>query len=239
MVYALYNKRYRRRKQLSKSHINIYIDIVATVIDGYIRQCCRQGGSTMKRFVLVAFAFVCAVLIGVFSNASLAAGPQVIKGTGDGSTIVVYFTEGGHTKALADRAAQVLGADLYQILPAQPYTAQDLDYRNRSSRTTVEQSNPAARPAMLGTVDLTPYKTVVLVYPIWWNQAPRIMDTFVDSVNLNGKNVIPVVSCEGSSITNSVNGLRQHASLGAHWTNGMAFMPNYSDADYVLWLKAQ
>lgn len=133
----------------------------------------------------------------------------------------------------------MLGADLYQILPAQPYTAQDLDYRNRSSRTTVEQSNPAARPAMLGTVDLTPYKTVVLVYPIWWNQAPRIMDTFVDSVNLNGKKVIPVASCEGSSITNSVNGLRQHASLGAHWTNGMAFMPNYSDADYVLWLKAQ
>lgn len=193
----------------------------------------------MKRFVLVAFAFVCAVLIGVFSNASLAAGPQVIKGTGDGSTIVVYFTEGGHTKALADRAAQVLGADLYQILPAQPYTAQDLDYRNRSSRTTVEQSNPAARPAMLGTVDLTPYKTVVLVYPIWWYEAPRIMNTFVSQVDLSGKKVIPIATSGGSGIGQSANILKDIGSPSAKWTQGRVFSPSVSDDELGQWLKAQ
>ncbi|MBP9624191.1 MAG: NAD(P)H-dependent oxidoreductase [Veillonella sp.] len=163
----------------------------------------------------------------------------VQKGTGDGKTIVVYFSATGNTKTLATKAAKVLGADLYAITPAQPYTAKDLDYQDNNSRTSKERDDKNARPAIKGTVDLKPYTTVVLAYPIWWYEAPRIMNTFVSQVDLSGKKVIPIATSGGSGIGQSANILKDIGSPSAKWTQGRVFSPSVSDDELGQWLKAQ
>lgn len=161
------------------------------------------------------------------------------KGTGDGKTIVVYFSVTGNTKTLATKAANVLGADLYAITPAQPYTQKDLDYQDANSRTSKERDNKDSRPAIAGTVDLKPYTTVVLAYPIWWYEAPRIMNTFVSQVDLSNKTVIPMATSGGSGIGQSADILKALGSPTAKWTQGRVFSPTVSDDELGQWLRQQ
>ena len=100
-------------------------------------------------------------------------------------TIVVYFSATGTTKGVAERIASVTNADVFELIPAEPYSDADLDWNDRNSRTTIEMNDPDVRPAIANdTVDLDGYSTVYIGYPIWWGDAPRMMSTFVDSDTL-------------------------------------------------------
>lgn len=127
-------------------------------------------------------------------------------------SLVVYFSCTGNTKAATQQIADKLGADVYEIMPAQPYTEDDIDYNNDNCRANREMNDASARPAIGGqSVDLANYDTILLDYPIWWGTMPRIINTFVEAHDLSGKVVLPFCTSGGSSISQSVSDLRQAA----------------------------
>lgn len=116
-------------------------------------------------------------------------------------TLVAYFSASGETARLAQTIAQAAGADLHEIRPAQPYTAAGLNWHDDQSRSSVEMRDPACRPAIAGDApDLTAYDTVFLGFPIWWYQAPRIIETFLASCDFSGKRVVPFCTSGGSGM---------------------------------------
>ncbi len=108
--------------------------------------------------------------------------PEEEKDSTEDETLVVYFSATGTTKGVAERIASVTNADLYEIIPAEPYSSDDLDWHDSKSRTSIEMNDTDARPAIASdTISLDSYSTVYIGYPIWWGEAPRIMSTFVES----------------------------------------------------------
>lgn len=127
----------------------------------------------------------------------------------DSKTLVVYFSATGTTEKAALSIAEITGGTLYEIVPQQAYTADDLDWNDSQSRSSVEMNNPQARPALKDTkLDVSPYNVIFIGYPIWWNQAPRIINTFIESHDLKGKMLVPFATSGGSGITVSVKELR-------------------------------
>ena len=103
---------------------------------------------------------------------------------------------------VAEKIASITGADLYEIVPAVPYTEEDLNYNDSSTRATVEQNDPDVRPEIAGEpLSLEGYATIYLGSPIWWGQEPRIMDTFVESYDFKGLTVIPFCTSASSGIS--------------------------------------
>ena len=118
------------------------------------------------------------------------------------NALVVYFSATGNTKAAAETLAGMQGADLVEIVPEEPYTDEDLDYNNSSSRSTVEQNDANARPAISGTIDnIENYDVVYVGYPIWWYDMPRIMYTFFDTYDFSGKTIVPFCTSGGSGLS--------------------------------------
>ena len=134
--------------------------------------------------------------------------------------LVAYFSATGTTKRVAEKIAQLEGADIYEIVPKDPYTSADLNWHDNNSRTTKEMNDPNVRPE-IGSIDidLTQYKKIYLGYPIWWGDAPRIMATFVEKYNFDGKKVIPFCTSGGSGIGRSGSNLASQAKSG-NFTNG-------------------
>lgn len=134
--------------------------------------------------------------------------------------LVAYFSATGTTKTAAQRLASVIDGELYEIQPRQPYTDADLDWNDRQSRSSVEMNNPQSRPAIKGKKEnMTDYDVVFIGYPIWWNLAPTIINTFIESHDLKGKTVIPFATSGGSSIGNSVSALK-NTYPEIRWRNG-------------------
>ncbi|MBP0982475.1 MAG: NAD(P)H-dependent oxidoreductase [Oscillospiraceae bacterium] len=124
-------------------------------------------------------------------------------------SLVVYFSCTGNTKSVAEKIAQLKGADLYEIVPAEPYTNEDLNYNNNSYRANREMDDPSARPAIgSNTVDISAYDTVYIGYPIWWGTMPRIINTFLDTYDLSGKTVMPFCTSGGSGVSKTVSDIK-------------------------------
>ena len=156
-----------------------------------------------------------------------------------GKTLVVYFSNTGHTKALAEKAAEILHADTYEIQPEIPYTAEDLDYNDESHRATNEQRDDTFRPAIKSPKidNFAQYKNIVLAYPIWWEQAPRIVDAFVESYDWSDKTIIPMSTSEGSEIGTSADYLKTLAKDKGTWKAGKNFGDgSVSKEDLAKWL---
>lgn len=161
--------------------------------------------------------FVMAALLMV----SLCASSQERQEAGKGKrTLVAYFSASGVTEGVAKQLAEVAGADLFKIEPAQPYSSADLDWRNKESRSSVEMKDKASRPALRGK-DVKPdtYDVIYVGFPIWWNTAPRIINTFMESYDFKGKTVIPFATSGSSNIKNSCDDLKA-AYPGVHWEDG-------------------
>lgn len=150
-------------------------------------------------------------------------------------TLVVYFSCTNTTKTLAEYAADILGADIYEIVPAEPYTAADLAYYT-NGRADQEQNDPSVRPAISGSVDnMSDYDTIILGYPIWHGQAPRIISTFLESYDFSGKTIVPFCTSHSSGIGSSADNL--HALCSAEWKNGKRFGSGTSKDEVDKWLN--
>jgi len=123
--------------------------------------------------------------------------------------LVAYFSATGTTRMAAERIADILNATLHGILPAIPYTAEDLDWRNRNSRSMMEQGDASARPAILGSPEnMDGYGVVFLGYPIWRGIAPRIIYSFLESHDFSGKTIVPFSTSNTSGNSWSVTEIR-------------------------------
>lgn len=115
--------------------------------------------------------------------------------------LVAYFSASGTTAKLAENLAEAIGADIFAIEPTVLYTKADLDWRDKTSRSSVEMSNPNSRPAIASQRDnMDDYDTVFVGFPIWWYVAPTIINTFLETYDLSGKTVIPFATSGGSGI---------------------------------------
>lgn len=134
--------------------------------------------------------------------------------------LVAYFSASGVTARAAKELAQALDADLYEIRPETPYTAADLDWTNKKSRSTVEMNDPACRPAIAEPVkNMEQYGAVFVGFPVWWYVEPRIVDAFLESYDFSGKTLIPFATSGGSGIAKAEKSLREHCP-NASWKKG-------------------
>lgn len=137
-----------------------------------------------------------------------------------GKVIVTYFSATGTTRNAAAELASVIGADTFEIKPAEVYTAADLDWTDSTSRSYREMHNLDFRPAIAdGAKSMADYDTVFVGFPIWWYVAPTIINTFIESNNLDGKTVVCFATSGGSPIEPCVEELRKQYP-GINWAGG-------------------
>ena len=123
-------------------------------------------------------------------------------------TLVAFFSASGVTRQVAQKLAAAAQADLYEIKPAVPYTQADLNWRDKSSRSSVEMKNPAIRPQLADTdAKIEQYDRILLGYPIWWYMAPTIINTFLESYDFSGKSIILFATSGGSGFGKSIEEL--------------------------------
>ena len=161
------------------------------------------------------------------------------EATADGSNsiLVAYFSATGTTRPLAEYAADILNADLYEIVPEDPYTDEDLDYTNPDSRSQAEGDDPDARPAIDGSVEnMAGYEVILLGYPIWNDQAPKIISTFLESYDLSGKTIVPFCTSHSSGIGSSDDNLHSLAP-DANWQEGTRFAGGTSRVEMEQWIE--
>lgn len=140
--------------------------------------------------------------------------------------LIAYFSASGVTARTAKEMAKAAGADLYEICPAEPYTAADLNWMDQKSRSTLEMNDPACRPAIAApAADLDQYDTVFVGFPIWWYVEPRIVDTFLERYDFSGKTVIPFATSGGSGIEKAERSLKSHCPQ-AQLEEGQAAQPH-------------
>lgn len=154
----------------------------------------------------------------------------------EGSKILVaYFSATGTTEGIAQQLAEGLGADLYEIVPETPYTSDDLNYSDSSSRSSIEMDDPDARPEISGSVEnMEQYDVVLIGYPIWWGEAPRIMSTFIESYDFSGKTLAAFCTSSSSGFGSSDSALREAADSAA-WLDGIRFSSGASSEEILEW----
>ena len=155
----------------------------------------------------------------------------------ENKSLVVVFSCTGTTKGISEKIAALTGAELVDLVPAQPYTAEDLNYNDRSTRATVEQNTPDARPEIANDISLDGVSTLYLGYPIWWGQAPRIMSTFVESHDFTGITVIPFCTSGGSGAGRTGETLGEQAGTGTFLAS-TRFSSGVSDAELQSWIDS-
>lgn len=152
--------------------------------------------------------------------------------------LVAYFSATGTTKGVAEHIANGLNADIYEIIPEEPYTDADLNYNDNNSRSTIEMNDPSLRPAISGSVEnMEQYDIVFIGYPIWWGEAPRIVSTFVESYDFSGKTVVPFCTSGGSGVGSSATNLEQLTS-GATWMEGRRLNGSDSQETVMEWVNS-
>lgn len=151
--------------------------------------------------------------------------------------LVAYFSATNTTEKIAGYIADDSKGNLYEINPAVPYTSADLDYGDSTSRSSIEMNDPNSQPAISGSVEnMEQYEIVFLGYPIWWGQAPRIINTFLESYDFSGKTVIPFCTSGSSGIGSSATNLHSLANR-AKWLDGKRFGSSTSRDDMITWVN--
>lgn len=143
---------------------------------------------------------------------------------------VVYFSCTNNTKTVATKIANYLNCPIDEIVPLIPYTADDLNYNQNSSRANLEQNDNNARPEIKDSIDLENVNTIFLGYPIWWGKLPKIIYTFLETYDLTNYKIIPFCTSGGSSIATSVNEIKK-LEPNATILEGKRFNANASDLE--------
>ena len=154
---------------------------------------------------------------------------------GDNNVLVAYFSITNHTKGIAEKIKNHLSCDIFEITPLVPYTSEDINY-NTDCRANEEQNDDGARPEIKYTIsDITKYEMIILGYPIWWAQAPKIMYTFIESYDFENKTILPFCTSGSSPIGSSATNLSKSAPK-ANWLEGKRFDANASQETINSWL---
>ncbi len=136
--------------------------------------------------------------------------------------LVAVFSASGVTKRVGEEIARACGGDFAEIAPETPYSSADLNWTDKTSRSTIEMNDPAARPAIRGRVEnMADYDTVIVGYPIWWGVAPRIIETFLESYDFSGKTILPFCTSGGSGVGRSDVALHKNVSGNVTWGKGV------------------
>ena len=195
----------------------------------------NKGGCCMSRIILT-------LLFSAFFifPAACSACPEELpeQNTTRNSILTVYFSCTCTTKAIAEKIASITGSDIYGITPEDPYTEEDLAYYT-GGRADQEQADPSVRPLISGNVeDMDGYDTIILGYPIWHGEAPRIINTFLESYDLSGKTILPFCTSHSSGIGSSDDRLHSSAP-SATWLSGVRFPSGVSDDEIRAWLESE
>ena len=151
--------------------------------------------------------------------------------------LVAYFSASGVTKKAAKTLAEAAKADLFQIVPKDLYTKADLNWMNKSSRSSVEMNDPASRPEIADKIEnLQDYDIVFIGFPIWWYTAPRIIDTFLESYDFSGKTLIPFATSGGSGLGKTEDDLKAVCHSHAKWLPGKMLNGRVSEKSISDWL---
>ncbi len=147
-------------------------------------------------------------------------------------TLVAYFSASGTTAKVANQLANAIGADRYEIKPAKPYTAADLNWTDKNSRSSVEMKNPSGRPELADTgAGISEYDTVFLGFPIWWYIAPTIINSFLEAYDFSGKRVVLFATSGGSGFGKAVDSLKNSVADSTDIVEGAILNGKYSDKE--------
>lgn len=152
-----------------------------------------------------------------------------------GKTLIVYFSASGNTKAVAETIAGHMDAELYELVPTEPYTSADLNWTNPDSRVCKEHEDTSHRTAISGTKDLSGYDTIFIGYPLWWQQAPSIVWNWVENSDLSGKTMIPFCTSSSSPFGTSGDTLAGMAP-NANWLTGTRFGESLNASAVTQWV---
>ena len=170
------------------------------------------------------------------SSAAASSAASSASQTAAGKACVLCFSATGNTYAVAEKIAAAASAELIRIEAAEPYTSDDLNYNDTSTRATVEQNEGTARPEIAGGIpDVSAYDTVYLGYPIWWGKAPRIILTLLEGADFAGKNISLFCTSGSSSIDGSLSEI-EAAAPKATFAKSQRFAASASEDDVKAWL---
>ena len=154
-------------------------------------------------------------------------------------TLVAYFSATGTTAQAAKLLAKAAGADLYEIMPAVPYTKADLNWMDDRSRSSLEMRDPSSRPAIAGRVEnMDAYDRVYLGFPIWWYVAPTIINSFLESYDFSGKTIVLFATSGGNGFGKTVEGLEGSVSPTARIMGGRLLNGRLSESELRAWVKS-
>lgn len=153
------------------------------------------------------------------------------------NALVAYFSATGTTAKAAKALAKAVGGDLYEIKPAVPYTSADLDWTNKSSRSSLEMKDANSRPALADTnAPVAGHDVIFLGFPVWWYVAPTILNTFLEAYDFRGKTIVLFASSGSSGLGKSAAGLRPSAP-GAKIVDGRMLNGSLNEAELKSWAE--
>lgn len=151
--------------------------------------------------------------------------------------LICYFSATGKTKVVAHNIAKAIGGDLFEIVPSIKYTENDLDWEDKTSRSSIEMDNINGRPKILNKVEnIDNYNTILIGYPIWWYTLPRIINTFIEENNLKNKKIYLFATSGGSGIEKSLSDLKD-TYKDLNFISAKRFSGNEDANTYLNWLK--
>lgn len=154
--------------------------------------------------------------------------------TSDTKVAVVYFSATGTTKTVAEYIKDETNGDIFEIIPKEKYSSEDLNWNDNNSRSTKEQNDKNARPEIANNIDVSSYDVIFIGYPIWWGDTPRIIQTFMENHGLSGKTMIPFCTSGGTGISTSENTLKSYK--GINWISGKRL--GTSKNEVINWVKS-
>lgn len=164
---------------------------------------------------------------------------NAIPENSDGNVLVVYYSSTGNTKEAAELIAAATGGDLFELVPSDPYTDEDLNWNDENSRVVYEHENPDARDvALVSSVpeNFSEYDTVFIGYPLWWGIAAWPVNSFIEANDFTGKTVIPFCTSASSGLGESGELLAEAAGTG-NWLEGRRFSSGVSQSEIEEWLN--
>ena len=151
--------------------------------------------------------------------------------------LITYFSASGVTKSEAERISKIVNGDLFEIEPKEKYTKEDLDWRNKQSRSSVEMQNKSFRPEIKeDNLDISNYDTILIGFPIWWGVAPTVVNTFIESKDFSGKILIPFCTSGGSGMLYCENDLKK-TYPEYNWKEGKRLLGTETNEEIINWIN--